>query len=196
MPTEDAAAWFRREAGFDGALGHTLIASGRTNQGFSRATSDAADNLLTKALRRLAAGDDDRARAFVRRALQLPYDEHEEMDPAPWSVHMMLYLSLTADLEASPVGDLGWLDRATDVCEAAAPPADDEVRAALASLLADHQLSHTEVRRVRALAPGVPRDVEPLAAVATADEEVRCTAVMAVLGAVGHHRGLVAAARG
>jgi len=104
----------------------------------------------------------------------------------------MLYLSLAADLEDSPVGDDGWLDRAAEVCGAATPSAADEVRSSLAALLDDHELSHAEVRRLKALAAGVPADAEPLAGVAPDDEAARCAGVVAVLRAVNHHRDLIA----
>jgi hypothetical protein len=127
--------------------------------------------------------------------VRLPYDEYEEWEPASWSAHMMLYESFTSDVEDSPVDDLGWLDRMAEVCAAAAPPADDEVRACLATLLYEYELPHAVARRVRTLTAGVSGDAEPLAAVG-GDEEARCAAVVAVLRAIGHHGELVAAAEG
>ncbi len=46
--------------------------SNRLDSGFSTASSAAADNLLAKAIRRIEAGEPDRARFFVERAVRLP----------------------------------------------------------------------------------------------------------------------------
>lgn len=106
------------------------------------------------------------------------------MEPASWSAHTMLYLSLSADLEGSAPDDHGWLDRAAEVC------------ACVAALLDDRELSHAETRRARALAAGVHADAEPLTGVPDDDAEARCAALVAVLRALHHHLELVTAARG
>ena len=66
----------------DRPFGDTDLVTGRALQPFSMAGQAAADNLLTKALRALAQGDEVRARAYVDRACRLPFDRHEETQPA------------------------------------------------------------------------------------------------------------------
>ncbi len=83
--------------------------SNRLDQSFSAASMEAADNLLGKALRRLEEGNQERAQAFIQRALSLPYDEHEELHPASWSAYMALFMPLSDDWKnhRSAIGD-GW----------------------------------------------------------------------------------------
>lgn len=78
---EDAVARYLREQA-DRPLGVAQLTSGRTLAPFSGALLDGAENLLLKALDALGAADDDRATALVRRAVALPFDEHEEVAPA------------------------------------------------------------------------------------------------------------------
>src|SRR5688572_29610945 len=55
-------------------FGDLELASGRTLQPFSIAGQQAASNLLVKASRALDDSDTERARAYVDRAVRLPYD--------------------------------------------------------------------------------------------------------------------------
>ena len=59
-------------------FGDTELVSGQTRSRFSKGKQAAADNLLAKADRALAAGDQERVRLLVDRAAALAYDEHEE----------------------------------------------------------------------------------------------------------------------
>jgi hypothetical protein len=105
-------AYFAARA--DQPFGDAELVSGRTLSAFSRAGLTAADNLLAKADRALAAGDLQRARRFVDRAATLPYDEHEQTAPAAYAASMLLFTAVTDTLERSPEGDSSWLDAAVE----------------------------------------------------------------------------------
>jgi hypothetical protein len=155
--------------------------SNHVNSAFSSASMAAADNLLDKAVRRLEAGADDKARVLVERAVRLPFDEYEEMQPAVWSAHMMLFTSISDDLEDSEPGDQGWLDRAEALIGPGAPVTEAEVRNCLRSFLGDiFQLSPAERTRLKALTRGIPFDQDPLAGVPT-DEQSQVSAILELL---------------
>ena len=177
----------------DRPLGAARLASNHANREISVATSQAADNLLAKAVRRLERGEDQEARAFVDRALGLPYDDYEGWSPAAWSAHMMLFLSISDDLGSCPAGDPSWLDRAEVVLDAATPAAATELRACLRAILDADTLTAAETRRLKALTRGVPLDADPLTGVPDAPE-ARAAAVLGVLAAVLHHRRTAAVA--
>lgn len=180
-------------AEYEAPLGSVRLASNAIDMELGLATSRAADNLLTKAIRRLADGDHDGARGFVERALKLPRDDHDDIDPAPWAAHMTLFNALVDDVEGSPEGDDAWLGRAEQVLREAAPVAAAEVRAVLRTMLASMaELTPAETRRLRALTPGVPEDAEPLDGVPD-EPEARIAAILEVLAATLHHRRLSAA---
>jgi hypothetical protein len=173
----------------DGPLGGARRASGAVRQELSFATSEAATNLLTKAMRRAADGDEPRARTLVERALALPFDEHEGMDPALWSAHLLLADAISDDLESSPVDDLGWLDRAEALCDIG-PTAAAEVRTCLRILHHDgYEVSAPEARRIATITRGVSWRTEPFEGVG-GEPGVRDAAVLEVLAAVARHHEL------
>lgn len=64
-------------------FGSTLVAPTAPLAPFSRAGTIAADNLLSKAVARLRAGEAEAAQRLMTRAASLAYDEHEGMWPGP-----------------------------------------------------------------------------------------------------------------
>jgi hypothetical protein len=176
----------------DRPLDVVQFSSNKLNQHLSAASSAAADNLLTKARRRLQEGQEQQAEAFIQRALRLAYDEHEEQQPALWSAHMALFMTISDDLEASDPADQSWLDRAVALIGAFGPAADAEIRSCLRTFLSDmYTLSPTETRRLKALTAGVPFDADPFAGL-PADEGSHTRAIAEVLRAVTRHHELVA----
>ncbi|HEX8497300.1 MAG TPA: hypothetical protein VF661_08910 [Actinomycetales bacterium] len=133
-------------------LGNVREASNRLLSPVSRSMSDAASNLLAKAVRALESGDDAHARRFVERALALPFDEHEELLPGWWEAHMFIYTSVAERLETCAAGDTSWLDVAEVVLDGADPRAAAALRESMPSLAEDHDLSPSELRRCRRLA--------------------------------------------
>jgi hypothetical protein len=141
-------------------LGDVRLASGRSLQPFSRGLSEAASNLLRKAMRALASDDQAGADSLVARAVALPYDEHEEWSPAASSGEYLLYEAVTDALEGSPADDSTWLDAALAVLAQAGPHAGPNLRNVLESLLGVYDLSKDERRRLRAAVSSVPNHGE------------------------------------
>jgi hypothetical protein len=147
----------------------------------SRAQMTAATNLLDKALRALDDGDEARARRFVKRAVALPYDEHEQVHPGAMMAHQRMFVAVTDALENG--GD-DWLDAATDTFGSAPEEAKYCLRDVLTAVLQDYDLSDREQRRLRRLISDVPERAE-LAELDLLPEEM-ATAVLDVLEAVIH----------
>lgn len=163
-------------------LGNLREASDRLLSPVSRSMSQAAGNLLVKAIRALDAGDDVRARRFVERALALPFDDHDELLPGWWEAHMLIYTAVADRLEACAVGDTSWLDAAEAVLVDADPRAAAALREALPTLSDDHDLSASELRRCRRAAGDIKQDhwIEHI----PDDPTERVDVVMAVLAIV------------
>jgi len=153
---EDAVARYLREQA-DRPLGDALLASGRTLAPFSQALGHGAENLLVKAIDALEAQDEDRATALVRRAVGLPFDEHEEVVPAAAAAHLMLFNLVTDVMEDSPDDDERWLDAALGILSDSDGPARLDVRDVLVAIAQDYDLTQNERRRLTA---GI-RGVEP-----------------------------------
>ena len=117
----------------DRGLGDIAFFRHRAISPFSRASSEAARNLLHKAQRALDDDDTERARAYVTRAVQLPFDEAEEVPPVAWAAHMLLFTAVTDALEESDEDDTAWLDAALEVLASAGTVG----RSAMASVLSD-----------------------------------------------------------
>ena len=179
------------DAEHSGALGDARRASNRVGQRFSQASSAAASHLLAKVVVRLERGDESSARAFVARAMDLPYDEHEENVPALWEVHMMLFTAFSDDVEESEHGDLGWLDRAEVVVSGCGEAVQREVRSCLAALF-DMELSGKEQRRLRCLVGDAGKNDDPFDGII--DRTQRIDGVIGMLRALLLHSDLVDAA--
>ena len=74
----------------------------------SQAAQDAAENLLNKAIDRIAGGDQVGAERFISRAAAIPFDEHQGIWPGPMMADHMLFVMLSdfveewADAQAYP----------------------------------------------------------------------------------------------
>src|SRR4051812_4327237 len=140
---------------------------------------EAAQNLLEKARRRAAQDEPERARAFVERALALPYDEWDAIEPGPWGAHMLLFTAFTDDLEDTEPGDSSWLDRIEQlVAETRDQDVVHELRSCLPGLL-DFGVTRQEERRLERLAGRFPSNPKPLAGIT--DHEARIRIILGML---------------
>jgi hypothetical protein len=170
----------------DRPFGDTQAISGRTLQPFSIAGQEAAENLLLKARRALDNADADRARAFVDRAVGLPFDEHEEAAPVALAAHMDLYCLVTDALEQAETDDSRWLDAAEVVLDIADEAGRCDMRDVLLDIDHDYSVTHKEHRRIRAAVTPIPDRAE------LRDRQLTSTElgdhVMSLLRACGHYR--------
>lgn len=161
-------------------FGDTESVSGRALHQFSQAQQAAAENLLRKALRALVSGDDDRALKYVTRAVALPFDDHEQVRPAAWQAHMMLFDGVVDELEESAEGDQSWLDGALQVLHEVPAPGRVEMRHVLQDCADDYDLEPAELHRIRAALKAVPAEPK-LADQPDLSDEVLQERVMEVL---------------
>lgn len=140
----------------DQAFGDVEMVSGRTLRPFSVAGQEAAQNLLTKAIRALDAGDADRAARFVDHAARLPFDEHERRAPAGMEAHMRLFMAVTDAMETSAEDDSRWLDAALQLLTTWDEWAQGEICDILADILHDYELLPRERARIREALRGAP----------------------------------------
>ncbi len=126
--------------------------SGRMLNARFSSTITGAENLLTKAVRALRAGDEDRAETLIRRAAQMPYDEREEDSPGVRAASLLVYSLISDRFEDSEEDDLAWLDVVLEVY----PGLDSLGQAEVASLVHGYVLQDavfivtaTEKRRIR-----------------------------------------------
>lgn len=98
-----------------GELGELVRDSGRMLNARSHAQINGAENLLTKAVRSLAAGDAERAEQLIQRAAQMPYDAREEGSPGVRAASLLVYYLISDQFEASEYDDTRWLDVVLDV---------------------------------------------------------------------------------
>ena len=151
-------AYFAARA--DQPFGDAELVSGTTLAPFSRAGLTAADNLLAKADRALAAGDLQRARHFVDRAAALAYDEHEQTAPAAYAASMLLFTAVTDTLERSPEGDSSWLDAAVEALSSNDGWGQSEMRHTLLVVRQDYVIEPRESRTIGDAAAAVPERTE------------------------------------
>jgi hypothetical protein len=170
----------------DRPFGDVESVSGQTLQPFSIAGQQAAANLLGKARRALDEGDLDRARAFVDRAVRLPYDQHEQAAPAAIAAHMELFCLVTDTLEQPQIDDSRWLDAAVAVLASADEPARCDMRDVLAAIDQDYSLTSPERSRIHAAIALVPDRAE-LRDLALNPTELG-EQVVSILAACGNYR--------
>jgi hypothetical protein len=91
-------------------FGEMARQSGRLLNARFTAQITGAQNLLTKAIRALAAEDPDRAEALIQRAAQMPYDEREQDSPGVRAASVLVYSLISDQFENSEPDDLAWLD--------------------------------------------------------------------------------------
>ena len=137
---------------------------------FGTASSEAARNLLHKAQRALDDDDVERARGYVARAVQLPFDEAEGVKPVAWEGHMLLFLAVTDALEESDEDDPLWLDAALEVLATAEAVGRSTLASVLWTIGDDFQLTVRERKRLRQAVAGLPRETDALDWDAFADE--------------------------
>jgi|GEM_PF-832118 len=137
-------------------FGDLELASGRTLQPFSIAGQRAASNLLVKAIRALDNADHARARAYVDRAVRLPYDRHEESHPAAMEAHMALFCLVTDALEDSDEDDTEWLEVAIGVMATADERGCCTMRDVLAAIDDDYELRRQERAALRTAIADMP----------------------------------------
>lgn len=151
---EELDRYFAERA--DAPFGDLELASGRTLQPFSIAGQRAASNLLVKAIRALDNADHARARAYVDRAVRLPYDRHEESHPVAMEAHMALFCLVTDALEDSDEDDSVWLESATGVMSTADEGGRCTMRDVLTAIAQDYELHPQERVSLRAAIADVP----------------------------------------
>ncbi|MDQ6715752.1 MAG: hypothetical protein M3Z83_06565 [Actinomycetota bacterium] len=139
-------------------LGLAQLASNHALAPISRGLWAGAENLLVKAMRAMRAmraGDEDRAEALVRRAVALPFDDHEGAPPVAIAAQTLLFEALVDALEDCDEGDQWWLDPALTLLgpdEAARV----DLRRALVAIAQDFDISPAERRRIHAAVADVP----------------------------------------
>lgn len=130
-------------------LGALHTSSDRVLGPVSHGLSAGAENLLSKAIRALDAGDDVRARGLVERAMRLPFDEHEQVLPGWWEASMLLFSAVDDRLQSCDEHDTTWLDAAEDVLSRADPRAAVSLRQSLIAIANDYALPASQARRCR-----------------------------------------------
>ena len=141
-------------------FGHVELVSGRTLAPFSRAGLSAADNLLAKADRALAEGDELRAARYVDRAVALNYDDHEQTAPAAFAASMMLFNAVIDALEGSSEGDSRWLDAAVEALSSTIGWGQSEMRHLLLVVRKDYVVEPRESRIIGHAVAEVPVRVD------------------------------------
>ena len=162
-------------------FGDADLVSGRILQPFSRASHQAASNLVEKAVRAVQVEDLDRARRYVERAAQLPFDRHEEERPLAGEAHMMIYNVVIDELEDAAEDDSGWLDAALDVLAAGDHAVRCEMRDVLTVVDKEYNITARERSALRAAIADVPSRAELRDLVVDADDLVEI--VMSLLEA-------------
>jgi len=163
-------------------FGDTELVSGQTRSPFSKGKQAAADNLLAKADRALAAGDLERVRLLVDRAAALAYDEHEETDPAAQAASMLLFMFVTDTLEETPEGDSSWLDAAVAAITSHDGWGQSEMRHTLLAIRQDYDIDRRERRTIDQVTAAVPERAElPDTRLGASDLAAAVTSVLQVL---------------
>jgi hypothetical protein len=129
--------------------------SGQVLSPFSRASLQAARNLLAKACRSIEQGEPGRAKAFVDRAVGLPFDEHERAAPAALAAAFGLYDVITDAVEAAEPESSRWLDAALAVLHEDGSAGFD-LRDTLAEIEKVYVLSRDERSRIRSAIADIP----------------------------------------
>ena len=137
--------------------------SGRLLNELSNAHIAGAQNLLTKAIRALAAEDDQRAEQLIRRAAQMPYDTREAGSPGVRAATLVVYGLISDQFEASDPDDMTWLDVAIEVHPGLDPTGQAEVASVVHGFVlqgAFFDVSTVEKRRIREAFGDAPLEAE------------------------------------
>lgn len=168
-------------------------ASGRAMSAVSAGLHAAAENLLIKALREAESGAVARAEAYVTRAVQLDFDDHEQVHPARQEAQMLLFSSVVDALEACEIGDERWLDAALAVLPDCEEHARTELLGVLAEVDRDWDVERDESRRIRAALGGITPTLD-LADAQSVPEADQAQIILQVLDAVTAYRDALDAA--
>jgi hypothetical protein len=144
----------------DRGLGDLEVRSNIEGMTFAAIPYRAARNLLLKAGRALAIGDLDRMNRYIDRALELPFDEVEQVNPAVQEAHMGLYSAVTDAVESADEDCSCWLDAAESALAVCGDRSREDLLGILRLVDSEYQLQEKERRRVRKLTGDVvDRDV-------------------------------------
>lgn len=134
----------------------------RSNEQFD-AQMDGATNLLLRAMKHLATGDEAKAEPFIRRVAAMPWDELQEDSPGIRAATVLVYDEVSDELEESTSEDTVWLDVALQVLA----EVDGYGKADLASVLHSFvlqgdffDLSRSETRRIKQAVGGAPLEAD------------------------------------
>jgi hypothetical protein len=141
----------------DRGLGAVQLQSNLAASTQSLTTAKAARNLLTKARRDLAAGQLERAAAYIDRALHLPYNDTAEAPTAAYEAHMSLFTIVSDAVEAGDEDDPAWLDAAEAALPRCGEHAREELLQTLRTINHEYELAPSQRRRIRSIAPGDPQ---------------------------------------
>ncbi len=186
-PLSEIDRYFAARA--DTPFGDVDMASGRALQRFSIAGQRRAANLLLKATRALDDDDPERARAYVERAVRLPYDRHEKNHPAAMEAHMLVFNVVIDALEDSAEDDPTWLDAAIEAMSTADERGRCTMRDVLMAVDQDYDVSRAERRALRSATAAVPDRPEMKDLDLAPDEMAGCVeSVLAVVRDYGDAR--------
>jgi hypothetical protein len=192
-PSEHHAVdtWLRRDR--DRPLAEVIRPSNRIGATVSEGLQAAGTNLLDKALAAVVAGDQDRARRYVERAVRLPFDEHEQVGTAWWAASMLMYTVVDEELEACDPGDDSWLTAAESVLVDTEQLVAQALQGTLVSVTESYQLSRRERERCRVATRGC--DANSWAVQEPAGEAERVAAVLGVVELAAAYIAALEAAR-
>ncbi|EWT07716.1 hypothetical protein N864_01050 [Intrasporangium chromatireducens Q5-1] len=148
----------RRNRGF----GDILAVSGQTESRAASGLHAGAENLVTKALRALEEGDEERAVRYTSQASRLPWDAHEEVWPGALATHFALFEELSEAMEDAEDGDTRWIDDAVTVLgEVSGEPREHLARTlGIFGRDATIDLSSAEAKKIHRAVGRDPLDVE------------------------------------
>lgn len=137
-----------------GPLGNKPLAPTAALQPISVGLKAAATNFLAKA-RKAYEDDPARARRFIERLVDVPYDEHEQIFPGVIAAHYNLYESVVEAAEALEEDDRTWLAAALEVYASTNETGREEMEDVLAVLLNEGYGTRHQRREIRALVGAV-----------------------------------------
>ncbi len=142
-------------------LGNVWVSSNRIEGARWDGRFDGAMNLLVKAQRALASGDEGRADALLRRAIAIPFDRFEERLPGVTAAEMMLFDVVVDEIEADE-DDPTWLEAALVVLDQTGTTGRADLQDCLAVIGHDYHLKPTELAIVEQAVADRDRSIAPL----------------------------------
>lgn len=123
----------------------------------------AAQNLLDKVADAVDDGDERRARKLAEQAASLPFDDHEEVWPGPFSAGQGVFEAISDIVEEWPEGDASWIEVLAEALETSDGWAREELLHVIGVLRHDAGLlsvTEVEAARLGRLTGGTELDVE------------------------------------